>query len=164
LHTFCLAYGGLEQALLDRIERLSFLDEIAFLEQDLLKISRDPGPDFHPMNGFDATDKVQRSRHRLPLRRDDLDRNRRRLLRRLRESESRKSDQQHQRAGGFAHSSFPFRPICVGTRPASGIPVRGLLIHINAYWDYSAMSRWVVRAGPIPRNLSTRRSGERLSQ
>ena len=57
---FRLLHRGLEQPLFDAVERCAFLDQVAFLEQDLFEIARHARPDLHALDGLDATDKIVR--------------------------------------------------------------------------------------------------------
>ena len=50
----------LEQSFLDAVERCAFLDQVAFLEEDLFEISRDARPDLHTLDGLHAADEAPR--------------------------------------------------------------------------------------------------------
>ena len=73
----------LEQSFLDTVERRAFLDQVAFLEEDLLEISRHTRPDLHTLDGLHATDKHAGPGNGLALRgnRANSDGRRRSLLR-----------------------------------------------------------------------------------
>src|SRR5262249_19937392 len=68
---------GLKQAGLDAVERRAFLDQVAFLEQDLFEITRHPRPHLDAIDRLDASDEVERLRDRLLLRLDGPGRPRR---------------------------------------------------------------------------------------
>ena len=68
----------LEEPFLDAIERRAFLDQVAFLEQDLLEISRHTRPDLHTLDGLHATDEYAGPGNGLALRGNRADRDRRR--------------------------------------------------------------------------------------
>ena len=51
----------------------AFLDYIAFLEEDLLKVAFYSGLDLNPIYGLHATDKIARLRNLLPLSKDGSD-------------------------------------------------------------------------------------------
>jgi hypothetical protein len=74
----------LEEIVLYMVKRLTFLDEFAFLEQDVFQVASDPRVNFDFIDRLDPPDKVFGFGDRLVLGLDCADRNhdRRLLLRR----------------------------------------------------------------------------------
>ncbi len=72
---------GLEQSLLDAVERIALLDLVAFLEKDLVQITLDPRSDLDAIGRFDAPDEIARLCNRPFLGIDSADRHGRLLLR-----------------------------------------------------------------------------------
>jgi hypothetical protein len=52
---------------------VAFLDYIAFLEEDLLKVALYSSLNLNPISGLHATDKIARLRNLLPLSKDGSD-------------------------------------------------------------------------------------------
>ena len=56
---------GFEQTLLDLVERIAFLDDVAFLEQHRVEEARYTRPDLDPIDRLDPADEVRRAGDRL---------------------------------------------------------------------------------------------------
>jgi hypothetical protein len=65
----------LEQAFFDAVERLAFLDQVAFLEQDRLQVTLYSRSDLDAVDGVDPSDEVERLRDRPQLGLHDAHRN-----------------------------------------------------------------------------------------
>jgi hypothetical protein len=87
-----LLHRGLEESLLDTVERIALLHEVAFLELHLFEKTLDARDDLHAVDGLDAPDEVERLGDRLALGHDSPDRNsgRRSLLSNCRRCQRKK--------------------------------------------------------------------------